>query len=184
MGIRIAERQELVHVPYGPPNHDGTSEVSFVDLKAHPEWVAMIPACIGWPETYELLKVLNARSSPYMSLATAQGYADPLGSSHDTVLTSFVTICYAAVARNDEDTITILTAELHRRVSSLLQASCDELQRSLPLEVLLERQPTVFHDHAFKGWSLSIYLTAVGQDPAEVRATWRIGMQALRDSVC
>jgi len=42
MGIDITEQTETFHVPFGSPNSEGTPETSYVDVKAHPEWICRI----------------------------------------------------------------------------------------------------------------------------------------------
>ncbi len=47
MGIDIAEQTETFHVPFGSPNSESTPETSYVDVKAHPEWIPVLPSCLG-----------------------------------------------------------------------------------------------------------------------------------------
>jgi hypothetical protein len=75
MAIVVSEGTSLFHVPYGPSISDGSLEASFIDLKTHPNLIPVLPPCMGWPETQELLQLVNAPRSPFMSLAADQSYA-------------------------------------------------------------------------------------------------------------
>ena len=183
MTVRIGESDRFFHVPYGPPNHDGTPHLSFVDLKAHPEWVPVIPACLGWPETRDILQTINAPESPLMTLAAHQSFASPEQPEFKAVLTSFLTICYADLERNRKQTLGDLAACLQEGMSDFLQAASSDLQRDLFLHVLLEIQPTVFHQKALEGWSLTLFIAAYGADLYDSRQTWGICMQALEQAL-
>ncbi len=183
MGIRVSETEGVLHIPYGPPSDDGTHESTFVDLKANPSWVPVIPPSIGWPETRNLLEAINASESPLMSLAAHQGFASPDQPEFDAVLTSFVTLCYADLQRNKKLALEQLASFLQLQVSELLQAVSNEIERALFLNVLLELQPTAFHHNAFEGWSLTIFMAAYGGDAGDARRTWNVGVRALQDAL-
>jgi hypothetical protein len=100
MGIDIAEQTETFHVPFGSPNSNGTPEASYVDVKAHPEWIPVLPSCLGWPETQTLLTIINSPISPFMSLAADQGFTWAEAVERHRVLTSFVAVCFADVSLN------------------------------------------------------------------------------------
>lgn len=182
MGIRISESSQVFHVPYGPFTSEGTPDTGFVDLKAKPEWVPVIPPCIGWPETRDLLRAINSPRSTLMTLAADQVFiaAEQPGK---VVLTSFVTVCFAECERNGKRELAKLAAFLEARVSALLQEASNSLQRALFLNVVLELQPTVFHEKGVSGWSLTILLAAYGSDAHDARITWGIGMKAIRDAL-
>lgn len=183
MGIAISELSAVLHIPYGPPKHDGTLEASFVDLKAHPEWVSMLPASLGWPETRGLLRALNRPESPWMSLAAHQDFTTPDDPGFRMALTSFVTMCYADVERNGKRPLVDLAHGLKRRMSDLLQHASDELERTLFLRVLLELQPTTFFQKNLHIWSLTAFLAAYGSDAHDARRTWGVGVRALQEAL-
>lgn len=183
MGIRISQRHDVFHVPYGIPNDEGTPELSFVDLKTHPEWVRVLPPCIGWPETRELLTAINAAESSLMSLATDQAFVRMDHPEQETVLTSFLTLCYASLARNERELLKTLAEFLRGRTSELLQEACELLQRRLVLDMVLELQPTLFHAQRVRAWSLTVLTAAHGADAGAARSTWGIGMKALQEAL-
>ncbi len=183
MGIRISQRDEVFHVPYGIPNSDGTPESNFVDLKTHPEWVAVLPPCIGWPETRDLLRTINSAESPLMSLAADQAFAHVSHPDHGTALTSFITLCYARLTHNTNMTLMDLAGFLKRRTSELLQLASDTLERRLHLDMVLEVHPTIFHVQGVTGWSLTVLTAAYGPDQGAARSIWGVGMKALQEAL-
>ena len=183
MGIRISERSDFFHVPFGPPNSEGTREDSFIDLKANPEWIAVLPSCVGWPETQQLLQVINAPTSQFMSLAADQAFLEPQGIQLHETLTSFVTICFADVETNSQVAILALAEFLNQRVDQRLQEASNALQHSLNLEMVIERQPTKFHHVGFEGWSLTTLIAASGIDRGQARNLWKLCMKTLSDVI-
>lgn len=180
MGIRLSESPTLFHVPYGPSNSDGTPQTSFVDLKAHPERIPFLPSCVGWPEIRDLLQALNAPKTPFMSLAADQAFSDSGHQGFAIALTSVVLLCYADIGHNRKSIMQDLANDLRTRLSDLIQTACNEMDRTLFLDVVLELQPTRFHDEALDGWSLAVLMAAQGADAAEARTTWRTAVKALQ----
>lgn len=180
MGIGISERTETFHIPYGELNNDGTPETRFVDVKEYPEWIPVLPSCVGWPETQELLQAVNSPKSLLMTLAADQGITSYSSSSSHLVLTSFVTLCWADISRNEKGAIMAFANLLQNRTQSLIQQLTNAMQRTLHLDIVLEIQPTVFHNHGVTAWSLSILMAAPGEDAGDVRRTWGLGMQVLQ----
>ena len=180
MGIRVTEQQEMFHVPFGNPNSEGPPEATFWDLKHHPEWIAVLPSGIGWPEIQALLQIINSPSSPFMSLAADQGFTTT-NSPSTPVLTSFLTLCWFPLSHNTKSQIDHLAEFLGENIDEVLQQTSDQLQGPLPLEIVLEKQPTQFHHQDFSGWSLSIMLAAQGTTIPHARRMWGLGIQALQD---
>ena len=183
MGIRISERTEIFHVPYGSLNSEGTAEASFVDVKADPAWIPVLPSCVGWPETQALLQVVNSPTSALMTLAADQACTTSVSAEHPVVLTSFVTLCRADVASNGKPAIFELAKFLKARMDDLLQNASTALQRSLYLDIVLEIQPTFFHHQEVEGWSLTVLMAAHGGDEGQARSIWRLGIQVLQDAL-
>lgn len=179
MGIQFSENPTIFHVPYGPANSDGTPHTSFVDLKRHPERIPLLPSCVGWPETRDLLQTINAPDAPFMSLAAAQGFSNSTQGDGAIALASFVLFCYADTARNRKSEVQALAEWLRTRLAELIQTASNELDRSLFLDIVLELQPTRFHDDTFDGWSLAVLMAGHGSDAGDARTTWRIGVKAL-----
>jgi hypothetical protein len=183
MGILLSEHTEIFHVPFGPLSHDGDVTAGFIDLKANPEFIPVLPPCIGWPETQKLLRSINVAPSPLMSLAAHQCFSDGQHQDQPVMLMSFVTLCLAEITHNHKVFITDLATFLQCRLDQLLQDISDSLQHSLHLEVVLESQPTAFHRAEFDGWSLTIFMAASGHDHYAIRGTWGWGIQALIDAL-
>lgn len=183
VGILLSERTEIFHVPYGPLSHDGDLTAGFVDVKANPALIPVLPACIGWPETQELLRSINASASPFMSLAAHQCFSEGPHQDQPVMLISFVTICLAEITHNHKAMITDLATFLHCELDQLLQEISESLQQPLHLEIVLESQPTAFHHTRSEGWSLTIFLVASGQEHQAVRGIWGWGIQALIDGL-
>lgn len=183
MGIDIAEQTETFHVPFGSPNSEGTPETSYVDVKAHPEWIPVLPSCLGWPETQALLKIINSPISPFMSLATDQGFTWGEAVERQRVLTSFVAVCFADVSHNIKETIRDFAQALQHRLDTLLQHTCNKLGQRLHVKIRLELQPTRFHDHEFEGWSLMIVMAASANEKRLARYHWRLAMTGLETAI-
>ena len=179
MGIHISEHTDVFQVPYGSPNNDGTPEASFVDVKAHPEWIAVLPSCVGWPETQSLLQVINAPESPMMSLAADQGFTTTNPPNPRSVLTSFVIICLAEPSADDKPTLRHFAEFLKSRMDELLQEASNALKQRLDVQIRLELQPTRFHQHEVDGWSLMILTATLANEKREARHMWGIVLQAL-----
>ncbi|MER3424084.1 MAG: hypothetical protein C4293_13520 [Nitrospiraceae bacterium] len=183
MGISISESTTVLHIPYGPFTNEGSPDTGFVDLKAHPEWISVMPPCLGWPETRDLLQAINAPSSPLMTLAADQAFTAPSQSEFKVALASFVTLCYADLPRNAKQPLADLAESLKARISDLLQAVSNELQQRLFLKIVLELQPTIFHHEDLEGWSLTVFMAAYGDDEGETRMTWHVGVRALQEAI-
>jgi hypothetical protein len=183
MGILLSERTEIFHVPYGPLSHDGDLNAGFIDVKANPTLIPVLPPSIGWPETRELLQSINTPPSPFMSLATHQCFLDGQHPDQPVMLISFVTLCLAELTHNHKAMIADLATFLQGQMDHLLQEISESLQQRLYLEVVLESQPTAFHHAGVDGWSLTIFMAASGQEHHTVRETWGWGIQAAIDSL-
>ncbi|TFG63201.1 MAG: hypothetical protein E4H32_04725 [Nitrospirales bacterium] len=183
MGILLSERTEIFHVPYGPLCHDGDLNTGFIDLKANLELIPVLPPCIGWPETQDLLRNINAPLSPFMSLATHQSFVDGRHQDQPVMLIFFVTLCLAEITHKHKSIIADLATFLHGQMDHLLQDISESLQQPLHLEIVLESQPTVFHAFEVDGWSLTIFIAASGQEHHRVRGTWGWGVHAFIDAL-
>lgn len=183
MGIYIAEQTQTFHVPFGSPNSEGTPEASYVDVKANPEWIPVLPSCVGWPETQALLKTLNTSTSPFMSLATDQGFTWAEAIERQIVLTSFVTVCFADVSLNSKETIRDFAQELQHRLDNLLQHTTNKIGQQLDIKIRLELQPTRFHDYGIEGWSLIILMAASANEKRLARYNWGLGITALETAI-
>jgi hypothetical protein len=142
MGILLSERTEIFHVPYGPLSNDGDLNSGFVDVKTNLTLIPVLPPCIGWPETQELLRNINAPLSPFMSLATHPRFTDGQHQDQPVTLISFVTLCLAEIAHNHKAMITDLARFLQCQMDHLLQEISESLQQLLRLEVVLGARRT------------------------------------------
>ncbi|MFA9561535.1 MAG: hypothetical protein ACERKU_04300 [Nitrospirota bacterium] len=183
MGILISESSTHFHVPYGPDITYGSLEARFIDLKTNPQMIPVLPPCIGWPETQELLTQINRAQSPFMTLAADQSYANGPDTNRPVILVSFVSLCFAEISHNTKDFLSDLVLYLQRQMDALLQDVSTILEHSLDLEIILEIQPTQFHHHHIQGWSLTVMMVASGQDHQTVRETWGYGIHALIDGL-
>ena len=179
MGISIAESTNVFHVPFSSFNNDGTPEDGFIDLKAHPEWIPVLPSCIGWPEMQSFLTVINAPNSPWMSLAAAQNFiaGDP------SQLTSFFVICLAEPSDQDKPAMMNLADFLQARIDELMHAASQALMQRLDVEIRLELQPTRFHLHGLDGWSLMVMTYVCADDIREARKIWGVVLQVLETAL-
>lgn len=183
MGILVSEGTSLFHVPYGPSISDGSWDASFIDLKTNPQLIPVIPPCVGWPETQELLEWLNAAHSPFMTLAADQSFAKGPDPARPVILVSFVTLCFADISHNAKDLLADLTLFLQGQMDRLIQDISTSLGQNLDLEVILEIQPTQFHAHRVQGWSLTVMMIASGQEHHAVRGTWGWGIHTFMDGL-
>jgi hypothetical protein len=183
MGILLSEGSTYFHVPYGPAIIDGSLEARFIDLKAHPQMIPVLPPCVGWPETQELLTQINTAQSPFMTLAADQSYANGPDPNRPAILVSFVSLCFSEISHNTKDFLSDLVLYLQRQMDALLQDVSTFLDHTLDLEIILEIQPTQFHHHHIQGWSLTVMMVASGQEHQAVRETWGYGIHALIDGL-
>ena len=183
MGILLSESSTYFHVPYGPDIIYGSLEARFIDLKTEPQMIPVLPPCVGWPETQELLTQINTARSPFMTLAADQSYADGPDSNRPVILVSFVSLCFAEISHNTKDFLSDLVLYLQHQMDVLLQDVSTILDHTLDLEIILEIQPTQFHHHHIQGWSLTVMMIASGQEHHTVRGTWGYGIHALMDGL-
>lgn len=183
MGILFSESRHVFHVPYGPSVNDGNWDSSFIDLKANPNLIPVLPPCVGWPETKELLKYLNTPESPYMTLAADQSFTNGPDPARPVILVSFVTFCFAEIPHNEKNMVSDLRVFLQKQMDGLLQDVSNTLGNTLDLEIILEIQPTQFHRHRIQGWSLTAMMIAAGREHHAVRGTWGWGVHAFLDSL-
>ncbi len=183
MGIVLSEGSKQFHVPYGPAIIDGSLEARFIDLKTNPQLIPVLPPCLGWPETQELLTQINTKQSPFMTLATDQSYPKGRDPHRPIILVSFVSLCFAEIPHNAKDLVSDLANYLQQQMDDVLQDASTMLEHSLDLEIIIEIQPTQFHSHQIQGWSLTVMMIASGQEHHAVRGTWGWGIQALIDGM-
>jgi hypothetical protein len=183
MGILLSESSTFFHVPYGPAITDGSLEARFIDLKAHPDMIPVLPPCVGWPETQELLRQVNKAQSPFMTLAADQSYAEGPDPLRPVILVSFVSLCFAELSHNTKEFLSDLVISLQHEMDVLLQDVSDILDHRLDLEIVLEIQPTQFHHHRLQAWSLTVMIVASGQEHHAVRGTWGYAIHALIDGL-
>lgn len=183
MGIVLSEGSKQFHVPYGPAISDGALEARFIDLKTNPQLIPVLPPCLGWPETQELLMQINKKQSPFMTLATDQSYTKGLDPHRPIILVSFVSLCFAEIPHNAKDLVSDLANYLQQQMDNILQDASTMLEHTLDLEIIIEIQPTQFHSHQIQGWSLTVMMIASGQEHHAVRGTWGWGIQALIDGM-
>ncbi len=181
MGIRTSERTNLFHVPYGSFNSEGTPENSFFDLRANPSWIPVLPSCIGWIETQTLLLILNASTSKFMSLASDQAFVEQ--GQPGATLTFFVTVCFADIGSNTKAAIAELVGHLNQKLNEGFQGISNVLQRSLDLDMVLEMQPTLFHNFQIEAWSLTILMAARGENELQARETWGLCLTMLGQAI-
>jgi hypothetical protein len=173
MGIVLSEGSKYFHVPYGPAITDGSLEARFIDLKANPQMIPVLPPCVGWPETQQLLRQINKPRSPFMTLAADQSYAKGPDPNRPVILVSFVTLCFAEISHNAKDLLSDLVTYLQPLMDELLQDVSTMLHHTLDLEII----------HHLDGWSLTVMMIASGQEHHTVRGTWGYGIHALIDGL-
>jgi hypothetical protein len=183
MGILLSESSTDFHVPYGPDITYGSLEAPFIDLKTDPQMIPVLPPCVGWPETQELLTQINTAQSPFMTLAADQSYANGPDTNRPEILVSFVSLCFAEISHNTKDFLSDLVLYLQHQMDAILQEVSTILDHTLDLEIILEIQPTQFHHHHIQGWSLTVMMVASGQEHHTVRGTWGYGIHALIDGL-
>ncbi len=183
MGILLSEGTNSFHVPYGPAITDGSLDARFIDVKTNPEMIPILPPCIGWPETQELLTKINKPQSPFMSLAADQSYAKGPDPQKPVILVSFVSLCFTEISHNAKDLLSDLAIFLQKQIDDLLHNVSSILNQTLDLEIILEIQPTQFHHHHIEGWSLTVMMVSSGHDHHAVRGTWGYGINALIDGL-
>ena len=116
MGISLSEGSKHFHVPYGPTSTDGSLEAHFINLKTHPQMIPVLPPCIGWPETQELLTQINKTRSPFMTLAADQRYAEGPDPHRPVKIVSFVTLCFEEISHNAKDLLSDLVIYLQQQM--------------------------------------------------------------------
>ncbi len=183
MDIVLSEGTKEFHVPYGPAISDGSLEARFIDLKTNPQMIPVLPPCVGWPETQELLIQINKARSPFMTLAADQSYAKGPDPDRPVILVSFVSLCFAEISHNAKDLVSDLVNFLQQQMDTILKDASSMLDDTLDLEIILEIQPTQFHHQKIEGWSLTIMMIASGQEHHAVRGTWGYGIHALIDGL-
>ena len=183
MDIVLSEGSKQFHVPYGPAISDGSLEARFIDLKTNPQMIPVLPPCVGWPETQELLIQINKTRSPFMTLAADQSYAKGPDPDRPVILVSFVSLCFAEISHNAKDLVSDLVSFLQQQMDVILKDASSMLDSTLDLEIILEIQPTQFHHHKIEGWSLTVMMIASGQEHHSVRGTWGYGIHALIDGL-
>ena len=181
MGISVSESSNVFHVPFSSFNNDGTPEDGFVDLKAHPEWIPVLPSCLGWPEMQSLLQVINAPHTPLMSLAAAQHFVP--GDSSRSQLASFVVLCPAEPFEQDKRVIKSLADFLRARIDELMHEASRALKQRLEVEIRLELQPTRFHLHGLDGWSLMVMTYVCADDIREARKLWGMVLRVMETAL-
>jgi hypothetical protein len=145
--------------------------------------IPVLPPCVGWPETQELLRQVNKAQSPFMTLAADQSYAEGPDPLRPVILVSFVSLCFAEPSHNTKEFLSDLVNSLQHEIDVLLQDVSDILDHTLDLEIVLEIQPTQFHHHHLQAWSLTVMIVASGQEHHAVRETWGYAIHALIDGL-
>jgi hypothetical protein len=172
-------------VPWSDPKHPGQPGAQFVDLRANPYDIADIPEAEHNPTLARALRSLNATRSPFL---TAKCDAWPLDA------TPGVTKPLDADATEDEDALHGFASyiDLLWRERSVFASAHQQQDR---LDRIVRRAQRLQHPEAalecvlrpalldlngpLEGFSVTLYVTALGPESETARRRWELAMDDL-----
>ena len=171
MRLVLAVEYKLLGIPYHR-SADGHSH-SFVDLRANPAGIDLIPEAAKWPELKATLECLNDTKRPFRTLGCAEfEYV----SAPQPYTDAYVTFCF--VEPRERENEHNYYALFHNFGGFLVN------QASLPdqLNIRMELRNTVFYEeNNLRAWSLEFWVQGLGKNTEERRRLPALGFSILRD---
>lgn len=164
-------------IPYPPIDHqDGHENSGYMDLKADPEAVSLVPEVDGWPELAQFLITINAAASPLESVGCEKGYFPTEVDGKPAIrLGSYIDVIFTDAALNDgAENLLLLASRLAQAVEG-----CEQWWAQV--EISLNRFKYVAE--ADLPWGLMIRVSNCGRTEEEAREFWSETLRRLGDAI-
>ena len=176
MTLRLEETNEYLCLPYNIERRFDGINHGYFDLKRIPRLIAEVPELYGWPEMEEMVGTINHSDSLFRTLGCAialMDFADPRLKKR---LVSYVDIAFEILSLNAEK-------ENYRRLFQRFEEFATPFQLPGNVSILFEICPTLFADHQFHGWRVTLWNAGLGRTDTEARAAWHLGIEVVRDFI-
>ncbi len=175
MRIPLKIGAQKLAIPYRSENHEASVNYGFMDLKADPTLIPLVPEVQDWPEFEVLLKAVNSSRSVFRSLGCEKSFSEhrDLSSPHlTTKLVSYIDIAFDDIALN---TNMVMFEEMMGAYKSFAQDQ--EFDRFVKFDP--ELTETRFTKEGVSGWCISIWVAGFGTSEDEARRAWSTVILAL-----
>jgi hypothetical protein len=157
----------------------------YYDLKRHPELLLEIEEATNWPELGALLESVNGAKSAFVSAKCDVWGDSELSEAEEIYGASMKLACYVDVLFDDRQRERRFSFEQHEQLARRL---CELLSRApeIPAAAEFVIRRCYFHDvgePVTPGFYVTCYLFGYGDDEADARQRWGIGLSLVRSAL-
>jgi hypothetical protein len=157
----------------------------YYDLKRHPELLLEIEEATNWPELGALLESVNGAKSAFVSAKCDVWGDSELSEAEEIYGASMKLACYVDVLFDDRQRERRFSFEQHEQLARRL---CELLSRApeIPAAAEFVIRRCYFHDAGEPvavGFYLTCYLFGYGDEKAEARQRWGIGLSLVQNAL-
>ena len=171
MFVKVTKNEKPLGIPYFRPPDD-TNSHSFVDLRQHPEQIALIPEIRDWPELEATLIDLRKPGSAFRSHGCEKQFCED-GSGHG--VSGYVGVWFDDISRAK-------SLEAHAEFFDRFQKEALTGWPDTDTFVEFEVQPTILREENATIWSFSIWLIVRGCASQEAaKEKWSAALKFVRE---
>jgi hypothetical protein len=157
----------------------------YYDLKRHPELLLEIEEATNWPELGALLESVNGAKSAFVTAKCDVWGDSELSEAEEIYGASMKLACYVDVLFDDRQRERRFSFEQHEQLARRL---CELLSRApeIPAAAEFVIRRCYFHDvgePVTPGFYVTCYLFGYGDDEADARQRWGIGLSLVRSAL-
>jgi hypothetical protein len=157
----------------------------YYDLKRHPELLLEIEEATNWPELGALLESVNGAKSTFVTAKCDVWDDSELSEAEEIYGASMKLTCYVDVLFDDRQRERRFSFEQHEQLARRL---CELLSRApeIPAAAEFVIRRCYFHDvgePVTPGFYVTCYLFGYGDDEADARQRWGIGLSLVRSAL-
>jgi hypothetical protein len=161
---------------------DPTGQLTYFDLKRHPELLAKVGEARKFPEVADFLRSINSPHSPFQSAKCDAWSTNELSAEEDTFNASHKFSSYVDLVCSNLDHRQ--SFDFHegfaRKLTDLLRHA-PEMPASV--EVCVRRCFFDAHEQTGEGFYFTLYVNGFGEDESAARENWAIGLKLAGNAI-
>jgi hypothetical protein len=178
--IELGREDPVLDFPWTDP----AGKLSYVNVKRHPEWLSQIEEAENFPELKEFLRTLNSTRSTVETAKCDAWETTELNAEEEIYDASHKFVSYVDKVFSDTNIDARLSFSQHEQFASRLV----ELLRRAPemsaaAEVNVRRCYYAEHDGVREGFYFTLYVSGYGNDGAEARRNWGVGLKLVGNAI-
>lgn len=168
---------DVLEIPWANP---ARPDLSYIDLKAHPEEIDRLQECRNYLALADFLRQANSVASPFRTgKCDAWTTTDLAEDEQLDFKLPFKVGSYVDLLFDDPDLTSQL--EAHLKVGKRLGEHLGELRLQAQMELCLRR--CLFHPEERWGYYVTLFVHAYGATPQEAEEEWNRAMDAAGDAL-